>query len=148
MSNEYKDYKRDLLITLLAKMHEVSYLYEGWRKTFVPDMISELYNALGPYVEDFEVGQIKEKYGSLTVYWGWKHRDYTNEEDQDRKDIDDAVKCIIDKYRKISEHTCIKCGGEATFLSSHWVVPYCDNCRDRKLGVFGIIGDDDNVQHL
>jgi hypothetical protein len=142
MSNEYKDYKRDLFITLLAKMHEVKYLYEGWRKTFIPDMISELCDALGPYVEDFEVGQIKEKYGSLTVYWGWKHRDYTDEENQDRKEIDDAVKSIIDKYRKISEHTCIKCGGKATFFSSHWVVPYCDDCRDRKLGVFAIIEDD------
>jgi hypothetical protein len=142
MSNEYKDYKRDMLITLLAKMHEVSYLYEGWCKTFVPDMISELCDALGPYVEDFEVGQIKEKYGSLTVYWGWKQRDYTDEENKDRKELDDAIKSIIAKYRKISEHTCIKCGGKATFFSSHWVVPYCDNCRDRKLGVFAIIEDD------
>lgn len=142
MSNEYKDYKRDLLVTLLAKMHEVSDLYEGWRKTFVPDMIDELCDALGPYVEDFEVYQIKEKFGSLTVYWGWKHRDYTDEENKDRKEIDDVVKSIIDKYRKISEHTCVKCGGKATFLSAHWVIPWCDACRDRKLGVFGIVEDD------
>ena len=142
MSNAYKDYKKDLFVTLLTKMQEVSQLYEGWRNTFVPEMIVELSDALGPYVEDFEVYQIKEKYGSLTIYWGWKFRDYTDAENKDRKEIDDTVKSIVDKYRKISDHTCIKCGGKATFLSSHWVVPYCDNCRDRKLGVFGIIEDD------
>ena len=142
MSNAYKDYKKDLFVTLLEKMHEVSYLYEGWRKTFVPEMIVELSNALGTYVEDFEVYQVKEKYGSLTIYWGWKHRDYTDEENQDRKDIDGTVKNIVDKYRKISDHTCVKCGRKATFPSAHWVTPWCDSCRDRKLGVFGIIEDD------
>lgn len=141
MSNEFKDYKRDLLVTLLTKMHEVSDLYEGWRKTFVPEMIVELSDALGPYVEDFEVHQIKEKFGILTVYWGWKHRDYTDEEDMDRKELDDAVKNIIDKYRKISGHTCVQCGGKATILSTGWVLPFCDDCYDRKKGVFGIVED-------
>ena len=141
MSNADKDYKQDRLIILLEKMCDVNELYKGWRKTFVNDMICELCDTLGPYVEDFEVYQIKEKYGSLTIYWGWKWRDYTDEENKDRKEIDDSVKSIIDRYRKISDHTCVKCGGRATFLSSHWVTPWCDSCRDRKLGVFGIIED-------
>ena len=142
MSNEYKDYRSDLLVDLTVKMHEVVDLYEGWRKAFVPDMIYELCEALGSYVEDFEVYQIKEKFGSLTIYWGWKYRDYTDKENKDRKDIDVEVKNIIDKYRKISYHTCVKCGSRATFLSDFWVIPWCDCCRDRKKGVFGIIEDD------
>ena len=141
MSNAYKDCKKDLLVTLLAKMHEVGDLYEGWRKTFVPDMIDELCDALGPYVEDFEVYQIKEKYGSLTIYWGWKWRDYTDDECNDLNNLYDEVNNVIDKYRKISERTCVKCGGMATFLSAHWVIPWCDSCRDRSKGVFGIIED-------
>lgn len=143
MSNEWKDYREEQLRLLLEKMHEVNDLYEGWINAFVPDLIYELCDALGPYVEDFMVHQIKEKYGTLTIYWGWKHRDYTDEENKDRKEIDDAVKGIIEKYRKISDHTCVLCGGKATFLSSHWVIPWCDNCRDRKMGVFGTIKDDD-----
>ena len=142
MSNEWKDYQNDLREILNNKMWEVDFLYDGWQKAFVPRMMDELFNALGSYVEDFEVRQIKEKYGSLTVYWGWRHRDYTDEENNDRKEIDDAVKNIIEKYRKISEHTCVDCGGKATFLSSNWVIPWCDSCRDRKLGVFAIIKDD------
>lgn len=142
MSNEYKDYREDRLRLLLTKMHEVGNLYEGWRKTFVLDMIGELCDALGPYIEDFEVYQIKEKFGSLTIYKGWKDREYTEEEFKYIDDITAEINGIIDKYRKISYRTCIKCGGKATFLSSHWVTPWCDSCRDRKLGVFGIIEDD------
>ena len=140
MSNGWKDYQTDLRPMFDDKMWEVDFLYDGWQK-FIPQMADELFNALGPYVEDFEVRQIKEKYGSLTFYWGWKHRDYTDEENKDRKEIDDAVKSIIEKYRKISDHTCVQCGGKAVLLSAGWVLPFCDDCYDRKLGVFAYIDD-------
>ena len=140
MSNEWKDYQNDLRAIFNDKMWEVDFLYDGWQK-FAPQMMDELFNALGPYVEDFEVRQIKEKYGSLTVYWGWKCRDYTDEENNDRKEIDDAVKNIVEKYRKISDHTCVQCGGKATLLSTGWVLPFCSDCYDRKMGVFGVIED-------
>ena len=96
MSNEWKDYQNDLRVIFNDKMWEVDFLYDGWQK-FVPQMMDELFSALGPYVEDFMVHQIKEKYGSITIYWGWKHRDYTDEENTDRKEIDDAIKNIIEK---------------------------------------------------
>ena len=141
MSNEYKDYREEQLRLLLEKMHEVGSLYEGWIRAFIPDLIYDLCDVLGPYVEDFEVYQIKEKFGSLTIYKGWKDREYTEEEFKDIDDISSEVNNIIDKYRKISEHTCVQCGGKATFFSDGWVIPWCDNCRDRKMGVFGIIED-------
>ena len=141
MSNEWKDYRELQLELLLEKMHEVRNLYDGWINAFVPDLIYELRDALGSYVEYFEVYQIKEKFGSLTIYWGWEFRDYTDEEDMDLKELAGIVNNIIDKYKKISEHTCVQCGGKATFLSDGWVIPWCDNCRDRKYGVFEIIKD-------
>lgn len=141
MSNEYKDYVNDMRAIFNYKMREVEFLYDGWRNSFVPAMMDELFNALGPYVEDFVVRQIKEKYGSLTVYWGWNHRDYTDEENNDRKEIDNAVRDIVEKYRKISEHTCVQCGGKAAYFSSHWVIPWCKSCRSPLLGVFGYIED-------
>ena len=141
MSNEWRDYREDQLKLLLEKMHEANSLYDGWINAFVPDLIYELCDTLGPYVEDFEVYQIKEKFGSLTIYWGWKLRSYTDEEVIDIEELDSAVKSIIDKYKKISEHTCVKCGAKATFLSDGWVIPWCDSCRDRKYGVFEIIED-------
>lgn len=141
MSNEWKDYQNDLRAIFNDKMHEADFLYDGWCNSFVPAMMDELFNALGTYVEDFVVHQIKEKYGSLTIYWGWNHRDYTDEENKDRKEIDDEVRNIVEKYRKISEHTCVQCGGKATFFSSHWVIPWCKSCRSTQLGVFAYIED-------
>lgn len=143
MSNEYKDYMNELRALFNEQMYEVSFLYEGWIKAFVPQMMNEMFNVIGSYVEDFEIYQIKEKYGGLTIYKGWKDREYTEEEFKDLDKITYELNIIIDKYRKISDHTCVKCGGKATFLSDFWVIPWCDACRDRKKGVFGIIKDDD-----
>ena len=39
MSNEYKDHIADLRATFDAKMWEVAYLYDGWKKTFIPKMM-------------------------------------------------------------------------------------------------------------
>lgn len=141
MSNEWKDYQNDLRATFNEKMYEVNFLYDGWQKTFVPQMIDELFNALGSYVEDFEVYQIKEKFSSLTIYKGWKDREYTEEEFEDLEDITAEINVIIEKYKKISERTCVQCGGKATFLSDYWVIPWCDNCRSRNMGVYTEIED-------
>ena len=141
MSNEWKDYQNDLRATFNEKMYEVNFLYDGWQKTFVPQMIDELFNALGSYVEDFEVYQIKEKFSSLTIYKGWKDREYTEEEFEDLEDITAEINVIIEKYKKISERTCVQCGGKATFLSDYWVIPWCDNCRSHNMGVYAEIED-------
>jgi hypothetical protein len=143
MSNEYKDYINDLRAIFDKKMHEVDLLYDGWCNSFVPAMMDEMFAVLGSYVEDFEVYQIKEKYGALTIYKGWQDREYDEEEFKDLDNITAELDVIIEKYRRVSERTCVQCGGKATFFSSHWVIPWCDDCRDRKLGVFGIIGGDD-----
>lgn len=139
MSNEHKDYQNDLRHIFNDKMREADFLYEGWCNSFVPKMMDEMFDVLGSYVEDFEVYQIKEKFSSLTIYWGWKIRDYTDEEIVDHNNLETVVNNIITKYKKISEHTCVQCGGKATFLSDYWVIPWCDNCRSRDMGVYAEI---------
>ena len=139
MSNAYKDYQHDLREIFNEKMHEVNMLYDGWQDSFVPKMMDEMFNALGFYVEDFEVYQIKEKFGSLEIYHGWKDREYTEEEFADINNITSDIYEIIRKYRDISLYTCVGCGDKATFLSDGWVIPWCDKCRDRKFGVYSII---------
>ena len=141
MSNEYKDYMNNLRSVFDEKMSEVNDLYDGWKKAFVPQMMDEMFSALGNYVEDFEVYQIKEKYGTLVIYKGWKDREYTEEEFKDLDDITSNLNSIIEKYRKISGCTCVKCGDKATFLSLGWVIPWCNNCGDGKVGVFGYVDD-------
>ena len=142
MSNEYKDYMADLRATFNAKMWEIDFLYDGWLKAFVPQMMDELFNALGSYVEDFEVLQIKEKFGEIRLYWGWADRDYTDAEVEDLNILYKTIERIITKYEDISGKTCIECGGKATHFSTGWTLPYCDSCRDKSKGVFAIIDND------
>lgn len=137
MSSDYKD----LRSIFNDKMREVGFLYEGWQTAFVPQMMDEMFSALGSYVEDFEVYQIKEKFGSLTIYKGWRDREYTEGEFNDLDNITAELDVIIDKYKKISERACVQCGGKATFLSDYWVIPWCDSCRSRDMGVYAEITD-------
>ena len=109
MSNEYKDHMADLRATFNEKMWEIEFLYDGWLKTFVPQMMDELFDALGSYVEDFEVLQIKEKFGRMRLYWGWADRDYTDAEAEDLNKLSKIIDNIIAKYENISGKTCIEC---------------------------------------
>lgn len=37
---------------------------------------------------------------------------------------------IIDKYEELSEKTCIECGKPAKWLSTGWISPFCDDCKN------------------
>ena len=126
MSNEYKDWYNENLTALNAKMWEADFLPEGWTDTFIPEMKRELANVLGSYIDDFTVFQIKDKYGSLRVYWSWADRNYTNDEAKDIGILTTDIKAIIRKYEKISEKTCVVCGKEATKMTDGWIMPVCD----------------------
>ena len=68
MSNEYKDWSNDVMDTLNTKMAEADLLPSGWVNTFIPNLKQELASALGSYVYDFEVLQIKDKYATMRVF--------------------------------------------------------------------------------
>jgi ribosomal protein S24E len=126
MSNEYKDWCNDNLTALNAKMWEADFLPEGWTDTFIPEMKKELANALGSYIDDFVVFQIKEKYGAMRMYWSWADRDYDDNESDDLRELYKEIKDIIDRYAVISEKTCVVCGKPATKMTTGWILPVCD----------------------
>lgn len=128
MSNEYKDWFVDVMTTLNDKMRDVDFLPNGWVNTFVPYLKRELADALGSYVDDFEVRQIKEKYAAMRFYWSWADRDYTDEERNDLKILTYEIESIINKYEYISYKTCVACGKPAEEYSSGWVLPFCYHC--------------------
>ena len=128
MSNEYKDWHNDIVTALNSKMWEADFLPEGWTNTFIPEMKKELANALGSYVYDFVVFQIKDKYGTMRMYWSWADRKYNSTEMIDLTEISEEVDSIIDKYAIISEKTCVVCGKEATEMTDGWVMPMCSYC--------------------
>lgn len=128
MSNEYKDWYNDIITALNAKMWEADFLPEGWINTFIPEMKKELALVLGNYVDDFTVFQIKDKYGSMRVYWSWANRDYAENEVVDLRKLTEKIANIVDKYEEVSSHICVVCGKEATTTTTGWVMPMCDYC--------------------
>jgi hypothetical protein len=131
MSNEYKDWSNDVMTTLNIKMAEADLLPSGWVNTFVHNLKQELASALGPYVYDFEVLQIKDKNATMRVYWSWADRDYTIDEENDLNILTDEIESIIIKYEHISYKTCVACGKPADEYSGGWVLPFCYHCYKR-----------------
>ena len=126
MSNEYKDWKNDIQVTINGITYELKLLPDGWVNSFVPNFRRELADTLGPYVEDFEILQIKEKYGIMRCHWCWKDRDYDDDEISDLNELSKEIDNIVNKYEKISAKTCVVCGNPATKMTTGWIMPVCD----------------------
>ena len=75
---------------------------------------------LDPYL--FHIDQLKEKFGSIRLYYSLHYADHS---------VDEGIDNIIRKYEELSEHTCCICGGEATLMSKGWICPYCQACADK-----------------
>ena len=91
---------------------------EGWRKAFGLQLCKEIKTALkqtggNKAIRDFRITDIKEKWGSLSIYTGGAPRE---------------VEKIIEKYEYISLRTCIRCGKTAYGLTEGWVSPLCEDC--------------------
>lgn len=87
----------------------------GWRTAFGEQMCQEVLDAISinDWKEYYHVVSIKEKYGELV----W-HGNFTSTQLMD----------VLEKYTKLSRHTCITCGKPATKISLGWIAPYCDRC--------------------
>lgn len=68
---------------------------------------------------EFDVGQLKEKFGSIRMYYTTSN---LTEEQKDR--VDEAV----DQMERTSECICSKCGAIAVVRSKGWIMPYCRSC--------------------
>lgn len=95
----------------------------GWRNRFFElcDTINDQLAKNGLTFDQFNVLQVKEKFGALRFYWvpadGFPAETY--------KAISDAIdKCEVDTAR-----ICFLCGKPAKYLSTGgWVAPYCPEC--------------------
>ncbi len=91
----------------------------GWRKAFGIDICNEIKRALEKdtrLLSEYRITQIKEKYGTLRWYSNFTTKELSE---------------VIDKYERLSSHTCIVCGKEATKISTGWISPYCDSCASK-----------------
>lgn len=97
----------------------------GWKMSFFENMCDELMNVLGEHLDDFGIVQLKEKYGSLRTYWGWKDESLSREE---ANALSSKVDAILNKYEEISTTVCARCGAPATHTTRPWILYMCDTC--------------------
>lgn len=138
MSNEWKDYQRDLRADFVHNfVSAIDGIPNGWMKSFMTQLRDELFEACGAYAYEIMFYQIKEKYGQLTVYWNFPDKDYYTELDnKDIEEIIQTVQNIIHKYTEISKNTCVMCGAAATYTTTwSYIAPFCDDC-ERKRSIF------------
>ena len=89
----------------------------GWRKAFGWDMLQELAAVITEdQLINFSILQIKEKFGGLRFYAAGSN---------------DRTHDIIIKYMDKSERTCIDCGKPAKWRSTGWIMPFCDECKNK-----------------
>ena len=90
----------------------------GWRLAFGDQMIEELNQLLRKYsVEDYQILQIKEKYGGLRWYDnGFPRIGF------------DEYNTWVYKYEGLSLRTCINCGKPAIGYTKGWITPLCEEC--------------------
>jgi len=104
---------------------ELDSMPEGWRIAFGEQMCEEIQQVLlhaqeldpeTNYVDNFRILDIKEKYGTLRFYCGSAPEEVYN---------------IINKYEKLSESVCIRCGKQPTkWMTQWWISFYCEDCKN------------------
>ncbi len=87
----------------------------GWIRAFGKMLLDDIYNqAEAEGLEDFQIMQIKEKWGSLRVYC---------------MPTSEAIEDIIEAYSEISKHVCAVCGKlDVPTVDIGWIVPLCKDC--------------------
>lgn len=105
-------YKHNHIFSIYSTYYSIP---KGWRKEFGIQFSKELKRVIKDYhLIYFKLYSIKEKYGGISCdYYGGNN----------------LLDTVIFKYEYISEHTCIKCGRTAEYVSTNgWKLPYCRKC--------------------
>lgn len=94
---------------------------DGWIRRFGMDLLQDLKEAAtkSSRYDEFKAIQWKEKYAQLRLYFNF---------------TTDEIDNIVTKYEFMSERVCASCGKDATWVSTGWVCPYCDDCKSRLDG--------------
>ena len=95
-----------------------SYMPEGWYKAFGKEFTKELIDKLEKenYFDDFEIIQIKEKYGGLRIYIG---------------SAPESIHQLIDKYEDLSFHYCQICGKQGKLYDNGWMMTLCPSHAEK-----------------
>lgn len=95
---------------------ELDAMPKGWRKAFGIKMCNDIKKQLkkDKILYRWRIMDIKEKYGTLRLYYNYGSTELYD---------------LIDQYERDSILYCIKCGKKAEYISKGWISPYCSNCK-------------------
>jgi len=93
----------------------------GWRIAFGNQLADDVIALAKKYnfEDEYEVLQIKEKFGGLRWYAGHVPQEMHAEHSD-----------LIHKYETMSYRTCILCGNAAAAPKTMFDQPICDECKD------------------
>lgn len=93
----------------------------GWRIAFGNRLIDNIEALIKKYnfENEYEVLQIKEKFGGLRWYEGHVPHEMFTEHNN-----------LLHSYEQMSYRTCIRCGDAARTPYNIYDQPMCDNCKD------------------
>lgn len=105
------------LIFIIPEYTEWDFMPKGWNIAFGKQMLDEIKCQLkkDKILYSWRIMDLKEKYGTLRLYCNYGSKELYD---------------ILDKYENLSWNTCIKCGKEAKYVSTGWIAPYCEDCKD------------------
>lgn len=92
----------------------------GWNKAFGEEMWKDLSSILkkARYSKKFQFEQIKEKYGTLRLYYGAVPKSIAAEMDQ-----------WEEKYEGMSMLYCINCGQPTSYQTTGYICYICEDCK-------------------
>lgn len=113
-------------------------LLPGWRKAFGNKIWDELYEILekANYVNEFRFHQIKEKYGTLRLYYGGIPTE-----------ISDDVHNWASKYEELSMLYCCFCGEPTKYITDGWILYVCEDDFNKKHRLGSKLTKDDIIEY-
>jgi hypothetical protein len=96
----------------------------GWFP-FIEEMLGKLVDL---HCEGLKLDQIKEKFGTLRVYYHME-----GEYDETIEDIEKKIDAIINEYEDISAKTCDVCGQPGKINESGWLACRCEEHTGKRI---------------
>lgn len=91
---------------------------DGWK-----DIVLKADEMLGFIDPDYEIHQIKEKFGTLRYYFGTT-----------KSGVESDIMYAIERWAESrSASTCESCGKFGELRGDSWVVTLCDSCDEERL---------------
>ena len=124
-AGEYAEELMDILNRIPDGWGRWLSLGKGWYP-----LVIEINHKLRFMYPDYEIHQVKEKYGTLRYYYGFPH-------DPDKEKVNpmigDIMDDIITAAEQISTYTCETCGGRGrTRMHNYWYKTLCKYCANEQ----------------